>query len=118
VSVEEVGQPDEIEQGARQPVELIDEHDVDQPSLDIAKQLLESRTMRIGTGTATVVVMTGDLYPASVLLASHVRGADGALALERSDLLAGGRLETLARVDCAALDDFRHLCLLGLGGDD
>jgi hypothetical protein len=55
-----------------------------------------------------VFIFFGKFHPALVLLTSDVRRANGPLAFEGRNLLAKGRLEALARVNCATRWRFRR----------
>ena len=48
----------------RQPVDLVDHDDVDQPLLDVGEQLLQRRPLQGAAGEAAVVVGVADQRPA------------------------------------------------------
>lgn len=102
VTLEEIHQPDEIEKGAADPVELVDDDDLDEAILDIRDQLVERRPVEGRSGAPAILVSFGKLDPALVLLARDIGGTDRALAFERGDLLRERWLEALSSVDCAS----------------
>ncbi|MFO1052774.1 MAG: hypothetical protein U1F36_11215 [Planctomycetota bacterium] len=71
VALEEVDQLGEVAQRAAQAVDLVDDHDVDEPALDILEQPLEAGAVRRRAGEAAVVVARVQRDPALALLAPH-----------------------------------------------
>src|SRR6266446_6867882 len=101
--VEDLDQPGKIGERARQPVDLVDDDDVDPASLDVGKQLLQCRPLHVATREPAVVVAGSGQYPALVTLAADIGLASFALRLERVELLFEPFLGGFAGVDRAAL---------------
>src|SRR5205085_10089828 len=70
LGVEQLDQPGKIGERARQPVDLVDDHDVDPARSDIGEQLLQGGSFQIATGEPTVVIAGSDRYPTLVALAA------------------------------------------------
>ena len=104
----------EVHQRARQPVDLVDHDDVDQPLLDVGEQPLQRRPLQRAAGEAAVVVGLADQRPALGALAGDVGLAGLALGVQRVELLLQPLLGGLAGVDRAAElagDRLRHAAL-------
>ena len=101
-AVEHLDQLREVHQRARQPVDLVDHDDVDQPLLDVGEQLLQPGPLQRAAGEAAVVVGVADQRPALRALAGDVGLAGLALGLQRVELLVEALLGRLAGVDRAA----------------
>jgi hypothetical protein len=63
MAVEDLHQLREVHEGSRQPVDLVDHHDVDQPFLDIGEEPLEGRALKRAAGEAAIVVGLADQRP-------------------------------------------------------
>ena len=72
VPLEDLDDPGEVDQRAGQPVDLVDDHDVDRAAFDVAQQPLQGRALHGAAGEAAVVVAVGHEQPALVLLALDV----------------------------------------------
>ena len=113
-AVEHLDQLREVHQRARQPVDLVDHDDVDQPLLDVGEQPLQRRPLQRAAGEAAVVVGLADQRPALGALAGDVGLAGLALGVQRVELLLQPLLGGLAGVDRAAElagDRLRHAAL-------
>src|SRR6266852_2776509 len=107
-------QPGKIGERAGQPVDLVDDEDIDPASLDVCEQALESMPLHVATREPAVVVAGPGKCPALVTLAADVGIAGFALCLERVELLLEPFLGGFAGVDRAALAARvtpRHRCL-------
>ena len=62
--VEQLDQLGEIRQRPGQPVDLVDDDDVDLAGPDLGQQLLQGRAVERGPGKAAVVITVGDQPPA------------------------------------------------------
>ena len=100
--VEHLDQLGEVHQRARQPVDLVDHDDVDQPLLDVGEELLQGRALQRAAGEAAVVVGVADQRPAFGALAGDVGLAGLALGVQAVELLLEALLGRLAGVDRAA----------------
>ncbi len=69
-----------------QPVDLVDDDDVDRAVLDVAQQPLQGGALHGAAGEAAVVVAVADADPALVLLARDVGQRRLALGVERVEL--------------------------------
>jgi hypothetical protein len=67
--------PCEVCQWAREPVDLVDEDDVDPAGLEIAQQPLQRWAFHGATGKPGIVVAVADKDPALMFLAQDVRNA-------------------------------------------
>jgi len=111
VGIKQLDELGEISQRTGQPVDLVNQHDVDLAGADIGQELLQRRAVERGTGECTIVVAAGDQPPAFVRLALYIGLAGFALGVERVE----GKLEIVlgrfARIDGAArevADGFVH----------
>ncbi len=100
--VEDLHDPGEVEQGPGQAVDLVDDHAVDPPRLDVGHEPLQRRPVHVAAGEAAVVVGVGQADPALVLLARDVRLGGLPLGVEGVELLVEALLGGLAGVDGAA----------------
>jgi hypothetical protein len=102
VDIEQLDELGEISERAGQPVDLVDQHNVDLARPDIGQQLLQSRAVERGAGECAVVVAAGDQAPAFVRLALYICLTGLALGIERVE----GQLEIvlgrLTRIDGTA----------------
>ena len=64
VAVEHLDQLGEVHQRAAEPVDLVDDDDVDPAGLDVGEQPLQRRALQRAAGEAAVVVAVGDQHPA------------------------------------------------------
>src|SRR6202023_1165462 len=103
LSVEDLDQPGKIGERAGEPVDLVDNDDVDPASLDVGEQALQCRPLHVATREPAIVVAGSGQYPALVALAADVGLAGFALRLERVELLFEPFLGGFAGVDRAAL---------------
>ena len=102
VGVEHIDQLGKIHQRAREPVDLVDDHHIDQPGLDIAQQALQCGTFQCGAGDAAIVIAVGHQYPSLGPLAGHVGLTGLPLGVEGVELHVEPLLRGFARVDGAA----------------
>ena len=91
----------EIEKRPAQSVHLVDDDTIDPVGIDILQQLLQSRTVKIPAGEASVVIMFRDQGPAGMLLAFDECLAGLALRVERVELLIETLLGRFASVNYA-----------------
>ena len=111
VPVEHLDQLGEVHERAAEPVDLVDDHDVDPARLDVGEQPLQRRPLQRPAGEAAVVVAVGDQEPALGLLARDIGLAGLPLGIEGVELHVEPLLAALARVDgAAALEDDRAAC--------
>ena len=110
VAVEHLDQLREIHQRAAEPVDLVDDNDVDALCLDVGEQSLQRRPLQRRAGNPAIIIVVGDEQPALGLLACDVGLAGFALGIEGVELLLQSLFAGLARVDRAAeLPDDRLL---------
>jgi len=113
VRIEELDEPDKIGERPRQPVDLVDDHDVDAAGLDIGDQVLQGRPLQIATREPAIVIALSRQHPALVPLATDVGLAGFTLRGERVELLLEPFLGGFAGVNRAALAarvSPRHCC--------
>ena len=93
----------EVEQRAGQPVDLVDDDDVDLPGRDVGEQrACSAGPLHRAARDAAIVVALAEQRPAFVRLARDVRRAGLALRIEAVELLLQPFLARLAGVDRAA----------------
>ena len=100
--VEDLDQLGKVGQRARQPVDLVDDDDVDHPSANVSQQLLEAWPLHVAAREATIVVAFPQHQPAFRFLAGDVVLAGVALGVERIEVLLEPFIGGLAGVDRAA----------------
>src|SRR6516225_2453411 len=100
--IEDLDDLGKIGKRAGQPVDLVDDDDVDPPRRDIGEQTLQGRPIHCRAGEAAVVVTSGQAHPAFVPLAADERFAGFALRLQRIELLIEPLLGGFAGVDRTA----------------
>ena len=92
----------EVGERAGQPIDLVDDHDIDRAGLHIGEQPPQAGAVHRAAGEAAIVVAAGQGGPALVLLAQDVGGAGLALRVERVERLLQPLVGALAGVDRAA----------------
>jgi len=102
LSVEDLDQPGKIGERAGQPVDLVDDHDVDPAASDVGEQPLQRRALHIAAREPAIVIMGSCHNPALMTLAGDVGLAGFALCCERVELLFEPFLGGFAGVDGAA----------------
>src|SRR5262249_24301746 len=70
--IEQLDELGEISERAGQPVDLVNQHNVNLARPDIGQELLQRRAVERGTGECTIVVAAGDQPPAFVRLALYI----------------------------------------------
>ncbi len=109
-AVERLHQLGEVHQRPAEPVDLVDDHNVDPARFDVLKEPLQGRALQRPTGIAAIVVMVTDGYPALGLLAGDIGFAGLALGMQAVEVLLQSFFARFAGVDGAAD--------LALGGHD
>ena len=94
--------PREVGETASQPVDLVDDDDVDLARLHVLEQGLQGRPFHRPTRDAAVVVTLAVKAPALVALAGNVSLARVVLGVEAVELLLQPLFARLARVDGTA----------------
>src|SRR5712671_5108011 len=101
LGVEEFDQPRKICERSGQPVDLVDDHDVDPAGPDIAEQILQRRSLYIAAREPAIVIAVSRQQPTLVLLAADEGLAGFALRRERVEFLLQPFLGGFAGVDGA-----------------
>jgi hypothetical protein len=70
LGVEQLDEPCKISERSGQPVDLVDDYDVDPAGPNIGDQLLQGGSLQTAAGEPPVVVAGSDRYPALVALAA------------------------------------------------
>src|SRR6516225_8579864 len=83
MGIEQLNDLGEISERAGEPIDLVDQHNVDRPRPDIGQELPHGRTLERGAGECTIVVTVRDQAPAFVRLTLYVCLAGLALGIER-----------------------------------
>ena len=86
LAVEDLDQPDEVEQAARQAVDLVDHHDIDIADLDMLHEAGKRGAIKVAASMSAVVVTMGQLDPAAVSLSGNKSRTDLALRNEGVNL--------------------------------
>jgi hypothetical protein len=102
VRVEGLDHPGEVGERAGQPVDLVDEHDIDPAALDIGEKALQRRSRHGAAGETTIVVCALDEPPTLVSLAGDVGFTSLPLRVQRIEGLVQALLGRLAGIDRAA----------------
>ena len=99
--IEDLDDLGEVGQRARQPVDLVDDHDIDPAFADVAQQPLQRGSLHRAAGDAAIVILVGNKSPSERCLRSDVSGAGLTLRVERVEVLIEPLLGRLAGVDGA-----------------
>src|SRR6516165_2932911 len=91
-----------IGERAGQPVDLVDDHDIDAPCRDVGEQPLQSRPTHRRAGEPAIIVPRAQAHPAFVALAADEGLAGLALRKQRIEFLFEPLLGGFAGVDGAA----------------
>jgi hypothetical protein len=81
VGIKQLNELGKIGQRAGQPVDLVDQHNIDLAASDIGQELLHRRTLERGAGERAIVVAARDRPPAFVRLALDIGLAGLALGV-------------------------------------
>ena len=100
--VEQFDQLGKIGQRPGQPVDLVDDDDVDLAGLDLGQQLLQGRAVERGAREGAIVIAAGDQPPALMGLALDIGLAGLPLGIERVELKIEIMLGRFAGVDRTA----------------
>src|SRR6516225_10011657 len=100
--IEDLDDLGKIGERAGQPVDLVDDHDIDPPCRDVGEQLLQSRPAHRRAGEPAVIIPRAQAHPAFVALADDEGLAGLALRLQRIEFLFEPLLGGFAGVDGAA----------------
>ena len=87
VPVEQLDELGEVGQRAGQPVDLVDDDDIDLSGADIVQQPLQRRAVGVAAGEAAIVVFGPDQRPAGMGLASDIGLRGLVLGIERVEVL-------------------------------
>jgi hypothetical protein len=101
LGVEDLDDLGKVGERAGEPVDLVDDDDVDPPRLDLCEQLLQSGPIHCGAGEPAIVITIRQAHPAVVPLALDEGLTSFALRLQRIELLFEPLLGRLAGVDRA-----------------
>src|SRR6516225_2960249 len=102
MGIEQLNELGEIRERAREPVDLVDQHNVDRTRPDVGQEPLHGRTVERGAGKGAVVVAAGNQTPAFVRLTLYIGLAGLALGIERGEGKVEVMLARLAGIDGAA----------------
>ena len=102
VLVEQLDQLGEVRQRSGQPVDLVDDDDVDLAGSDILQQALQGRALSVAAGEATIVILGPHHRPAGMGLAADVGLGGIVLGVQRVEILLQPLIGGDAGVDGAA----------------
>ena len=92
----------EIRERAGEPVDLVNQHNIDCSRPDIGQELLHCGTIKRAAGERAIVIPTGDRPPALLRLTLYICLAGLALGVERGEGKVEVMLRGLAGVDVGA----------------
>src|SRR3984957_21155938 len=107
--VKQLDQLGKVGERAREPIDLVDNDDVDLASANVIEELLERWPVHRAAGVAAVIVAIANELPAFMSLALDVGFRGLPLIVERVELLLQAVLGRDAGVDCAAQRRFASL---------
>ena len=102
MGIEQLDELGEISKRAGQPIDLVNQHNVDRACPDIRQELLQSGAIERGAGECAIVVTAGDQAPAFVRLTPDIGLAGLALGVERAEGKVEVMLARLAGIDRTA----------------
>ena len=102
MGIEQLDELGKIRKRAGQPVDLVNQHNINLARPDIGQELLQSRPVERGAGECTIVVAAGDQPPAVVRLTLYICLTGLALGVERVEGELKIVLRRLARIDGTA----------------
>src|SRR4029077_8681741 len=102
VGIKQLDELGKVSQRAGQPVDLVNQHDVDLAGTNIGQQPLQRRALKRGARECAIIVAAGDQPPAFVRLTPYVGLTGLALGIERVECKFKIVLGRLARIDGAA----------------
>jgi hypothetical protein len=105
--IEGFDQLGEVGERSGQPVDLVDNDDIDPAVVDVLQELLKGRAVKIAAGIGGVVIMLGESPPSLRGLTLYVGLARIPLGVERVELKFQTMLGGFASIDGAA-DRFCH----------
>jgi len=102
VGIEQLDELGEISERAGQPVDLVNQHDVDLACANIGQELVQRRTLERGAGERTIVIAAGNRPPAFLRLTLYIGLTGLALGIERVEGKVKIVLCRFARIDGTA----------------
>jgi len=102
VGIEQFDHFGEVGKGARQPIDLVDNDDIDPSRPDVGEQLLKGGSVRRPSGKSTVVIAGPDQYPTGMSLAADIGLRCIILRIEGVELLVQAGVCRHARVNRAS----------------
>jgi hypothetical protein len=102
MGIEQLDQLGKIRERAGEPIDLVNQHNIERACPDIGQEPLQRRTVERGAGKCPVVIPPWDRPPAFVRLALYVCLTGLALGVERGEGKVEVMLARLAGVDGAA----------------
>jgi hypothetical protein len=113
VGAEQLDELGKISKRAGQPIDLVDEHNIDLARADVGQELLQRRALERGAGESAIIVAGGDQPPAFVRLTPDIGLARLALGVERAEGKLKIVLGRLARID-GATRELANGCVHGV----
>ena len=102
MGIEQLDELGEIRERAGQPIDLVNQHNVDRARPDMRQELLQSGPLERGAGECTVIVAAWNQPPALVRLALDIGLTRLALGIERAEGKVEVMLARLAGIDRTA----------------
>ena len=92
MGIEQFDQLGEIGQGARQPIDLIDDNDIDPAGSNVIEELLQGRAVGGSARETAIVISTTNQYPTGMGLTADIGLRSVMLGIERVEVLIEARL--------------------------
>jgi len=102
MGIEQFHQLGEIGQGARQPIDLVDDNDIDAVGANVIEELLQGRTVGGSAREAAIVISGTNQCPTGMCLAADIGLRRIILGIERVEVLIEAGVCRHARIDGAA----------------
>jgi len=102
MGIEQFDQLGEIRQGAREPVDLVDDNDIDPVGSNVIEKLLQGRAVGGSTGETAIVISRTNQCPTGMGLATDIGLRRIILGIERVEVLIEVRLGRDPGIDGAA----------------
>ena len=102
MGIEQFDQLGEIGQGARQPIDLVDDNDIDPVGSNVIEELLQGRAVGGSAREAAIVISGTNQCPTGMGLAADIGLRRIILGIERVEVLIETRLGRDPGIDGAA----------------
>ncbi len=104
LSFKNIHKPDEVQEAPAQPIELVDDDDINRATFDVSEELSHRGPIQAAPGLRGVLVNFRGLDPAFVLLTLDICRTDGVLRFQRVEFLFKAVRATFPSVDRASFE--------------